>query len=632
MATTTLPIAEILARARAAQNEAKARLEALKTTGAAALLAGKDNNQVRLSVLAPEVPGSNLPAAKKQIQANERQLAAIALGRKKQSFVLIGAAGTGKTTTIKLLAEMLMAENILGRYKVGSQNLPVGAPRTAFVAFTNRAKNNLQRQLPPELQPTCLTCHKLIEYTMEPVMVEDTVNGGMKKSMRSYPRRDASNPIYEVEYIFFEESSNIGTRLHQEVIDACPNAVPVYLGDLYQLQPVYDDPILGYKLMEFPVVELTEIWRQAADNPVIRLAHDIKNGKKLSEADLQEYAKDPRISLKPHPLAPSGKLANVDETSSRFYTYVYKKLSKTFDPFTDMMLCPMNVKFGCDEVNRWFAQASSEAKGVPVWEVIAGRQKHYFSIGDKLMVNKEECVVYDIVRNGSYVGVPAKKESLSLNRWGFCSGAMESVLAADEETTDWTIPALTLEATYQEVEDRKHQASHTIKFIKLEDARTLGLSPDLDVRRLQFSEVEPFLDEISTAKEINDCSFAWCISVHKAQGSEFRNVHVLLHNSHANMLTREGVYTAVTRTSQNLIIYYDRDSNPITPDSSIARAVRNPQLGGLTLEAKIKIFAEKVGRKQTVLDMNKLNAQPQQPQPVPSAWSVGSVKETTIPF
>lgn len=55
-----------------------------------------------------------------------------------------------------------------------------------------------------------------------------------------------------------------------------------------------------------------------------------------------------------------------------------------------------------------------------------------------------------------------------------------------------------------------------------------------------------------------DTSFA--ITIHKAQGSEFKNVAIILPNKHTPILSRELFYTAVTRARQNLTLYA---TNPV---------------------------------------------------------------------
>ena len=51
---------------------------------------------------------------------------------------------------------------------------------------------------------------------------------------------------------------------------------------------------------------------------------------------------------------------------------------------------------------------------------------------------------------------------------------------------------------------------------------------------------------------------AWALSVHKAQGSQWRKVVFLAPPQHAFMLTRPMIYTAVTRTKKECLVLGDK--------------------------------------------------------------------------
>lgn len=57
-----------------------------------------------------------------------------------------------------------------------------------------------------------------------------------------------------------------------------------------------------------------------------------------------------------------------------------------------------------------------------------------------------------------------------------------------------------------------------------------------------------------TAEQAGDLAPAWCLTVHKAQGGEWPVVVVVLDPAHHRMLTRDLVYTAVTRAQRGLLL------------------------------------------------------------------------------
>ena len=50
---------------------------------------------------------------------------------------------------------------------------------------------------------------------------------------------------------------------------------------------------------------------------------------------------------------------------------------------------------------------------------------------------------------------------------------------------------------------------------------------------------------------------AWAMTVHKSQGSEFNHAALILPSQSVPLVTRELVYTAITRAKQQLSLYAD---------------------------------------------------------------------------
>lgn len=84
---------------------------------------------------------------------------------------------------------------------------------------------------------------------------------------------------------------------------------------------------------------------------------------------------------------------------------------------------------------------------------------------------------------------------------------------------------------------------------------------------IDFGTTTPALAEVS-GKTLADISHGWAITVHRAQGSEFRGVIVVLPPEAGRMLSRPLVYTALTRARTHLSVVHG--SGP-----ALARAVRD---------------------------------------------------------
>jgi len=70
-------------------------------------------------------------------------------------------------------------------------------------------------------------------------------------------------------------------------------------------------------------------------------------------------------------------------------------------------------------------------------------------------------------------------------------------------------------------------------------------------------------------KEFDQLKHSFATTVHKAQGEEFPIVIIPITNYHSVLLTRNLLYTAMTRAKQKLIFVGDRDA--------LAYAIRNTQ-------------------------------------------------------
>lgn len=83
------------------------------------------------------------------LDLNERQIQARDFAFAGRSFCLIGAAGTGKTTTQRATASAMHESGKLSTttFKVQGEGTEVSAPSIAFSAYTRRATGNLARAI-----------------------------------------------------------------------------------------------------------------------------------------------------------------------------------------------------------------------------------------------------------------------------------------------------------------------------------------------------------------------------------------------------------------------------------------------------------------------------------------------------
>lgn len=493
------------------------------------------------------------------ISYNAAQQEFIKIASSGKSCILIGAAGTGKTTCMKGVATALVQSNNLPIMRESHKHLPVNTPGIVFCAYTRRAAANLRRNLPLDLQANCVTIHKLLEY--EPVYntVFDPDSGKEKTTMTFEPARHEGFPLSsDIKVVIFEESSMIGVELYKQVIAALPHNVQyIFLGDIQQLPPVFGAAILGYKLLELPTVELTEVYRQALESPIIKLAHRILSGKPIYPEEFDDW--ETKNKLKIHPWK---KKIHEDLACMTFGKFITVAMDAgQYVPEEDIILIPFNKSFGTEETNKIIANHIARKNGRITYEVIAGFNKIYLSVGDKVLVDKEDAVITKIETNPSYSGARFQAPSAFLDYWGHNQNPQNKT--SDSEYSEDEIDFL-LEAAVTS-DERVRQASHKI-YLK------------------RYDSSEEF--HIETASEINNISLGYALTVHKSQGSEWRKVFLVFHSSHATMTQRELLYTGVTRAKEELYIICEPDT--------FVKGINSQRIKGNTLEQKAEYFKGKL--------------------------------------
>ena len=183
-------------------------------------------------------------------------------------MVLAGAAGTGKTTLLRYIVQVLDANQKLRHMidpKAKSQHL-------YFTATTNKAvevlKNAVQR-------PT-ITIHSLLGLS-----VKKNFQTG-REDLR--PKRGTEPKHFTSGLIVIDEASMIGHSLFNWIRIARQESCKVlFVGDPYQLAPVLERPTEVFERVT-PKVELKEIQRQARNSPIITASHAFRDLLRAGEA------------------------------------------------------------------------------------------------------------------------------------------------------------------------------------------------------------------------------------------------------------------------------------------------------------------------------------------------------------
>ena len=159
-----------------------------------------------------------------------------------QVFRLFGFAGTGKTTLAKYFAENL-------------------DKKTLFATFTGKAALVLRKK-------GCFgasTIHNLI------YKLEEDINGKLSFSLSDESKLSGAG------LLVVDECSMVNAEIGEDLLSF--GVKILVLGDPFQLPPVSG---AGFFTECEPDFLLREIHRQAKDNPIIKLASDVRTGKGLN--------------------------------------------------------------------------------------------------------------------------------------------------------------------------------------------------------------------------------------------------------------------------------------------------------------------------------------------------------------
>ncbi len=178
------------------------------------------------------------------VRLSDAQKLALAEAIRQKMLIITGGPGTGKTTLLRAITQILEAKNI----------------RVLLCAPTGRAAKKLTASTGKEAR----TIHRLLEYS-------PGTGGFLKNSKR---------PL-DADYVIVDEASMVDLRLMNHLLDAVrPQATLLFVGDADQLPSVGPGNVLADLIASgrIPVVKLQTIFRQASQSQIVTNAHLINQG------------------------------------------------------------------------------------------------------------------------------------------------------------------------------------------------------------------------------------------------------------------------------------------------------------------------------------------------------------------
>jgi exodeoxyribonuclease V alpha subunit len=370
-------------------------------------------------------------------------------------FVITGGPGTGKTTIINCILELLSPDN-----------------QTVLCAPTGRAAKRMTEATGTEAS----TIHRLLEY-------------GGDEGVFS---RNEEKPV-EADCVIADETSMIDLPLMRALLRAIePGTRLILVGDADQLPSVGAGNVLGDILDsgEVPSVRLTEIYRQSGQSRIVWNAHLINSGKMPV---LNEKGTDFFFERKLSVSDAARSIAALVTRRLPAYLGYPEDRSAALSVRNIQVLAPARKgECGVNSLNLLLQESlNPPAPDKPqlTWGEII------FRLGDKVIQTRND---YKIPwRRLGFAGEEGE---------GIFNGDVGFVTAVDPE-------------------------SHSLTVLFDDDKEVVYGSGDLE-----------YLEQ------------AYCLSVHKAQGSEFPVIVMPVTGGPKMLLTRNLLYTALTRAKSLVVL------------------------------------------------------------------------------
>jgi len=452
---------------------------------------------------------------------HENQIKAIDIANKNAFSIITGGPGTGKTYTVAQLV-MALQQATEGRGAAHEKiKFSTDSASLALAAPTGKAAQRMQESLQAALDAANVELQLQEAKTIHRLL-------GIGRTGR--PRYDANNPLGE-DIIIVDEASMLGVELANYLVSAVKSGARlILLGDANQLAAVDAGAVLA-DLCRIPRLEpihaeLTESRRFTSDSGIGKLAYQINKAKTDTHTIWQLLKHDKVLSFQYvnniNPLQTEASLHNEIENSlsknknisnltSNYHTYINKIKTLLINPIEKSV--PESVKDTIASLMETFNQFRVLTAG------------HNGEWGDHY-INKY------------------------FTQWHLA----ELKLPLGQNTWFHGRPVMVLQNNYE-----------------------LGLfNGDIGFclqTGNERSRLEVFFENKKQGIAVNllneeVIATAYAMTIHKSQGSEFDHVAITFDNSHARLLSKELIYTAVTRAKKQVTIYSTK--------SALEKAVQTP--------------------------------------------------------